>query len=367
MNAEPGVPGAEGPCLEKPVLDLVPVGIFAIDPAWKVILWNRTLADWTGLDGIEVLGREARALLPSFAEPRHMARILPLFQGGPPVIFTHELNPGLFPPGRAAERERSYRTVASPLQDRRGVLFTVEDWTEQAALLAESRRELAKRREVESELRSALEVREMLGREASHRVKNNLNMIVSLIDIEIGRIEDSSSRELLSSFEARIQSIALIHDLLYKNELGSQVRVDDYLSNLCRRIFSTLLPADTPATLGLEVSPLRLDVDRTLYLGLIAVELVTNAIKYAVIPRGEGSVRVSLRDGSGGWMELSVADDGPGYSPLDAGPYGSLGRSLVSMLTSQLGGELLADGAESSGARVTVRLPVGSDTGSNSD
>jgi PAS domain S-box-containing protein len=352
-------------CIEKAVLDLVPVGLFAIDRGWRIVIWNRSLESWTGQPASEALGQDARRLFPSLAEPKHMARILPLFTGGPPVIFTHELNPELFVNKREGWRERSYRTVASTLQGMRGVLFTVEDWTEQATLLAESRRELAKRIEVEAQLRSALEIKEMLAREASHRVKNNLTMIVSLIGLEETRAHDSESRDRLEALEARIHSIALIHELLYKGEIGAAIGLDDYLSRLCRSLFSTLLPEGTEARLELELAPIQLSVDKTLYVGLAVVELITNAIKYAIAPRGRGLVRVSTRAIEEGWMELEVDDDGPGFSPREEREDESLGHNLLSLLAAQLGGSLEilrapeseADDSVQAGARIVLRLP----------
>jgi two-component sensor histidine kinase len=173
---------------------------------------------------------------------------------------------------------------------------------------------------------------------------NNLTIIASLIGLESRRAQDDA-RCGFEELEARISSIALIHELLYKGEIGKEIWLDDYLERLCRSVFSTFLPADSPAKLELELAAVSLDVDDTLYLGLIVVELLTNSLKYAIIPRNGGLIRVSLRGLEEGWMELSVADDGPGIRlAADRGAAetsgDSLGQSLVSLLASEIGAEL---------------------------
>jgi len=360
----------ERPSLEAAVIDLVPAGLFAIDADWRIVLWNRCLESWTGTCREAVLGADARSVFPELALKKYAVRIAPLFEGGPPVVFSHELNARLFVSRKDGRRERQYGCVAAAMPGGGAVLFTVEDKTESAALLAESRRELALRKATEARLIDAVNVKEMLAREASHRVKNNLTIILSLIGLESENVVDAGTRTRLEALEARIHSISLIHELLYKGEVGEEIRLDDYLRRLCENVFSTLLPTGSPARLELELAPSSLDIDKTLYVGLVVVELLTNALKYAIMPRGRGLVRVALR-GASGLVELSVADDGPGFGAAwqpagaDKSPCGtSLGQSLLSLLASELGAEIESGPAilgprgqgEGPGTRVALRI-----------
>lgn len=341
-----------------PILDRLPSGLFAIDQDWRVRIWNATIASWTSLDAEDSIGRDLRLLLPSLAETRYSSRLETLLAGGPPVVFSYELNSEIFAERREGPRARRLRTVATSLPEG-GILFTVEDRTEVAALLREARREVERRKAVEGELRAAIEAKEMLIREVSHRVKNNLAMIVSLIDMESSTLDEGKLREKFEDLEARIESIAFIHELLYKSDLGADIRLDEYLHSLGESIMTTFLPEGSPAALEFELAPLSIDIDTTLYLGLIVAELLTNSLKYAIAPRSRGLIKLSSRiDGEGG-LELIVADDGPGFKAAKAlgAPRGpGLGRGLISLLVRELGGsfEILEGG----GATVLISIPL---------
>lgn len=342
--------------LDPSILDRLPVGIFVAGTDWRITLWNRTLSSWTSIAAAEALGRDARTVLPRLADPRYLSRLEGLMEGGPPVVFSYQLHGDLFPDARGGAMKRVRYTTASSMAGGAGILFTIEDRTEVASLLHEARVEISRRLAVEEELRSTIAAKEMLLRETSHRVKNNLAMIVSLIDLDAQGMDDETMRARLIDLESRIESIALIHDLLYKSEFGTEIRLDEYLRKLCAKILSAFSVSPGEMALEFETEEVQIDVDSTLYVGIIAAELVTNALKYARVPGRACRLFVRLASaGPEGGIELLVADDGPGIAPGSHPAAFSLGFGMIKMLCQSLKGtmELLAG----PGARILVRIP----------
>jgi two-component sensor histidine kinase len=338
------------------ILEMLPVGIFAIDRNWSITLWNRTLASWTGIGAAAALGRRLEEVLPSFADRRYSARLGLLLEGGPPVVFSYQLHPDLFPDAHRRGLRRARYCTASPMAGDGGILFAVEDRTEIAALALASREELLLRRGIEEELRRAIEVKEMLIREASHRVKNNLMMIASLISLEAERVEDGSLAGFLKDLEARIGSIGLIHQFLYRGEIGADVRLDEYLDRLCATIVGTFPVKGRGARLALDLEALTLDMDATPYLGMMTAELVTNSLKYGPVPGKELVISVSLRkDRNSGDLELRVEDSGPGFPEGTVPDSNSLGWGLLELFVEQLGGSVTI--LPKAGACVLIRIP----------
>lgn len=341
---------------EAPVLELLPVGIITVDRDWVIRLWNRTLAEWTGIQPGDALGRDLGAVLPHFSERRYLSRLEDLMEGGPPVVFSYQLHGELFPDrgGRGPRRVR-YCT-ASSLPGASGILFAVEDRTEVVALVREARAEVGRRLAVEEELRSALAAKEMLIREASHRVKNNLAMVVSLISLDSGQSRDPGVQAILADLASRIDSIALIHELLYKGEIGADVGLDAYLEKLCATIVGAFAGDGLGVELRTQLEPARLDLDSTLYVGMITSELVTNCLKYGRQPGKALALDVRLqRKPDGACLELLVADNGPGFPGEGMPSSGSLGWSLVTMLVGELGGRI--EVLPGPGAATRIYLP----------
>ncbi len=340
---------------EAPILERLPVGIFTVDRDWIIRLWNRTMADWTGIQPEAALGRALGAVLPHFSERRYLSRLEDLMEGGPPVVFSYQLHGELFPDrgGRGPRRVR-YCTASSLPQA--GILFAVEDRTEVVALVREARAEVSRRLAVEEELRSALAAKEMLIREASHRVKNNLAMVVSLINLDSDKSQDPGVQASLADLASRIDTIALIHELLYKGEIGAQVGLDAYLEKLCATIVEAFSGEGLEVGLRTRLEPAFLDLDSTLYVGMITSELLTNCLKYGRQPGRALSLEVSLqRKADEACLELLVADNGPGFPGEELPSSGSLGWSLVTMLVGELGGRI--EVLPGPGAATRIHLP----------
>ncbi|MDX9751844.1 MAG: histidine kinase dimerization/phosphoacceptor domain -containing protein, partial [Flavobacteriales bacterium] len=215
-----------------------------------------------------------------------------------------------------------------------------------AALYARSRVRLNRR------LRAAVEGREWLLREMHHRVKNNLQMLNSLISMQSRAVADPAGRAALQQSRARVHAIGLIHRFLYGRDAFRSIRMRPYLAELLEQIAQAADLDRRRVRLTAEVDDIPLDVDLATPLGLIVNELVTNAVKHAFPGERTGTVQVVLRD-AGGSLELIVRDDGKGTT--DDGHHG-FGHTLVRTMAQRLNAEL--DMGAGPGTTVRAIIPL---------
>lgn len=237
---------------------------------------------------------------------------------------------------------------------------------EKAELYAELKEELAERKRVESQLEHSLAQKETLLREIHHRVKNNLAMVVSLINLQSSQLDDESLRELLDHIRSKIYSISLIHEKLYRSHDLQHIELRDYAEELLEALRSVVAEEET-AEVAVEIETgIVLDIEQAIPLALIITELFTNSYKYAQGAPCSFSLRARR---SAGEVEVWVSDNGPGF-PEDFSIEESetLGLLLVRNLAEQLGGD--ARVTDPSRAEIRIRFPLlmaqGSDDASHS-
>jgi two-component sensor histidine kinase/DNA-binding LacI/PurR family transcriptional regulator len=211
--------------------------------------------------------------------------------------------------------------------------------------------------ESNARLSKSLAENDILLRELQHRVKNNLNVVASLINLGSSTIVHEGARKVLKDAETRIHSMAEIYEQLYrKPELASDIDLFPYLDNLARSLFATYAIDADRVVLDIEVAALRIDMKRAVSVGLVVNELVSNALKYAWPSGGAGRLTVSLSSSEGRYA-LSVADDGAGMSgDAIGGRTGSMGLTIVRMLAKDLCAELEFCGE--GGTKVELKFPV---------
>lgn len=189
------------------------------------------------------------------------------------------------------------------------------------------------------------EENETLLKEIHHRVKNNLQVISSLLDLQSGGVEDASALSALSDGQGRVRSMALIHQYLYQNDSIGRIAFTTYAHDLAKQIGSVY--KDQQVKLLLEESDIMLDIDTAIPLGLILNELLSNAYKYAFSNTEKPQLRIQLKENSSDHFELLVADNGPGLpDDFDAQKAKSLGLRLVRRLSKQLYGSVTYSGDE---------------------
>jgi PAS domain S-box-containing protein len=205
-------------------------------------------------------------------------------------------------------------------------------------------------------VRRSLAEKEVMLKEIHHRVKNNLQIILSLIDLQSGLCPESQVPAALTTTRDRIRSMALIHEQLYRSRNLSSVDMGEYARALLPAVSSAYAGAGADVEVELEAGGLSLPLERAIPLGLLVNELVANAYKYAFTPGKPGRLSVKLeRDGDEG--RIVVADDGAGLPEgFSLESSATLGMQLVVSLADQLGGTLDVGGPP--GARFTVRFPL---------
>lgn len=196
----------------------------------------------------------------------------------------------------------------------------------------------------EAELVASLREKEALLKEVHHRVKNNLQVIASLLRLEGRRIDHPITQSVLREMQGRIQSMALLHETLYRSGNFATVDLAAYLTQLAQQLFRSLSSPAAGVQLVLDLEPARLEIDQAIPCGLIANELASNSLKHG-FPEGQtGEVRIRLRSeevGEAEQLRLTVSDTGIGLPPnFDPNHKRSLGLQLVSDLARQLQGHL---------------------------
>jgi len=208
-----------------------------------------------------------------------------------------------------------------------------------------------------AQLSTMLEEREVLLQEVHHRVKNNLQVISSLISMQIRRLPGGANRGGLAECKARVEAIALIHEKLYQSSDYTRVPFSDYATSLVGQIFHATGLAPENITFGVDIESIALPVDKAIPCGLILNELISNALKHAFPGDRHGSVRVELRRTSARDVRLAVSDDGVGMtSSADPRRSASLGMQLVVTLVAQLGG--LLEVVQRDGMSFQITFPV---------
>jgi len=200
---------------------------------------------------------------------------------------------------------------------------------------------------------------ETLTSEISHRIKNNLQLVVGLIAFETRRTPPAC---LLGYqvMQTRIGAIAQLYDLISRAGRGSDVAVGDYLTEIANTVSQSLLGPETGITITVQAEPLTIDADRAVPLGLMINELATNAIKHA-FPGGKGRVSLSSRQ-SGEEMEVTVADDGVGLAVEETSVLAATrGADYVDIFVRQLGGRITTVSAPGAGTTVSVLIPLAVD------
>jgi two-component sensor histidine kinase len=214
---------------------------------------------------------------------------------------------------------------------------------------------------IEAELQSSLQEKTALLNEVHHRVKNNLQVITSLLRLEGGRTSQVETSSVLQEMQGRIRSMALVHETLYRSGSFASVDLHSYIGQVASVAFRAQASASGAVRLVLDLTPLKTSLDQATPCGLLVNELISNSLKHAFPQSQGGEVRVTLQpstqDPSSQQWRLCVSDTGAGLPPdFEARRGQSLGLQLVSDLARQLGGTL--EIASHPGTSFTVTFPV---------
>ncbi|PYI87115.1 MAG: hypothetical protein DME26_07170 [Verrucomicrobia bacterium] len=218
----------------------------------------------------------------------------------------------------------------------------ITDVTGQITGVSTISRDITERKRVEQHLQAALQEKEVLIQEVHHRVKNNLQVVSSLLNLQSNTVQDAQTREAFRESRDRIKSMALIHEKLYQSTDLARIEFSEYLRDLLVELFRSYGPKASAIRLQVEAPPVRLDLNTAVPVGLILNELVSNCLKHAFPGGKSGLVRIELQTEQATQFRLAVRDNGVGFPPdFDLGNIPTLGLRLVRILISQLGGALV--------------------------
>ena len=337
--------------LLRTVIDSSPDGIFVKDPAHRFLLVNEAFAAIAGARPEAMVGRPDA----DFWDPRTVDG------DGKARGFRSDDRDALA--GEIVRNDRAlvhqsdgtmriFTTVKRPLWDRErrayGILGYTRDITEQVA--------------ADNRIRRSLEEKEILLREVHHRVKNNLQIVSSLLHFQAKRVRTPEDRAAFEDGRKRLLAMILVHDRLYQSDDLTSVEFGAYARSLVSALVATFEHSDRVRVV-MQTDDLRLPAELALPSGLMLCELVTNVFKYGYPGDRRGTLRVSIQhqphatERGDAHVKLIVHDDGVGFpAGFDARVTATFGWHLVSTLAQQLGASF--DAGNDDGARVRIRYPI---------
>lgn len=212
----------------------------------------------------------------------------------------------------------------------------------------------------EDQLQASLQARDVLLRETHHRVKNNLQIVSSLLDIQAMQTEDAETRELLRTNQSRISLIALFHETIQQSQTLTEINFTEYVGNLAVTVFRIYAIDPSRITLRVEAdSEIRVNPDRAIPAALILNELISNALKHGFQEISIGEIVVSLESSLEGQITLTVTNSGSNL-PADfaLSRLDSLGLQLVQSLVHQIEGTLEVESSDRTTFRITFNNPM---------
>jgi two-component sensor histidine kinase len=212
----------------------------------------------------------------------------------------------------------------------------------------------------EDRLRASLQERDVLLRETHHRVKNNLQIVSSLLDIQAMQAEDAETRELLRTNQSRISLIALFHETIQQSQTLTEINFTEYVRNLAITVFRIYAIDSSRIALRVEAnSEIIVNPDRAIPAALILNELISNALKHGFQETSIGEIVVSLEDSSEGRITLTVGNSGSNLpADFNLSRLDFLGLQLVQSLVHQVEGTLEVESSDQTTFRLTFDNPI---------
>jgi PAS domain S-box-containing protein len=318
------------------IIDFLPDSTFVIDREGKVIAWNRAIELLTGIRAEDMLGKGSYEYsMPFYGERR-------------PILIDLVLRPA-----EEMEREYSYlKREGSLLVGEAympmlgggevylwGVASALYDFQGNIVGAIESIKDITERKRSEEVLKASLQEKEVLIKEVHHRVKNNLQIVSSLLRLQSTGIRDRDALEAFKDCQNCIKSMALVHEKLYRSEDLSKLYLNDYINGLAADLIRSFR-SERKVKFCPHLMKVLLGIDKAIPFGLILSELITNCIRHAFPGDGTGEIHVSLilvED----HLELTVRDNGIGMpEDVNIDNVRSTGLMLVKTLVNQLKGTL---------------------------
>ncbi|MEG5171387.1 PAS domain S-box protein [Microcoleus sp. B3-D7] len=223
---------------------------------------------------------------------------------------------------------------AFPIYDESGKIYRIAGIGE----------DISDRKFTEVRIQAALREKEVLIKEIHHRVKNNMQVISSLLQLQAQYIEDEPTLALFEESQTRIHSMALIHEQLYQSEHLDRIDLPPYVENLVANLYQSFGCGNTAIKFNLNLDPIYLNIETAIPCGLIINEVVSNSLKYAFSQSLAGEINIEFNELTYQQLQLIIQDNGSGFpAGFDAGNAETLGLRLVRMLSDQLEASIAID------------------------
>ena len=335
-NPPPLQPQIAGPLsneLLRQALEAAPTGLLMIDAKGCIVLVNAQTEQLFGYSRSDLVGSQVERLLPSGFGDGHVGFRTQFFSQPQVLAMGH----GREVSGRRKDgSEIPIEIGLTPLRTTEGdfVLGSVID-------ISERRRAMVQLQDRTNDLTSSLRERDLLLQEVHHRVKNNLQLISALINMQARRLS-GEPRAALSECKRRVEAIGLIHEKLYHSRSYAQVPFSDYLRSLTSNLMHASEISEAQVQLDCQCDTVVLPVDKAISCGLLLNELLTHALQHASQCEG-ATLKIELRALAGARVQLMVREPALPEGVVAELNSGRLGLQLVSMLTEQLEGTLESD------------------------
>jgi PAS domain S-box-containing protein len=320
------------------VVEQSPVSVVVTDITGAIEYVNPKFTEVTGYTRDEVMGKNPRILKSGLVAPEVYADLWNTLAAG-----------------RDWRGELCNKRKDGSNYWERAVISCMVDGEGKATHYIAVKEDITARKQMENEISASLREKETLLKEVHHRVKNNLQIISSLLELQAGKYKDRAVRDAFGESQRRVRTMALVHEQLYTSKRLAEIDFGWHLEQITRELVS--LYGRIGIDLIIDVEHVQLPIDLAIPCGLIVNELVTNALKHAFPEGRKGTLMIALHLRGPEHVVLSIGDDGVGFAAApDVRQMSSLGMQLVTSLSEQISATLVVDTSHGSGFTLTIPL-----------
>jgi PAS domain S-box-containing protein len=245
--------------------------------------------------------------------------------------------------GLSQSFETGFKDISGETSWREIFLNPIFDENEKVVEISCIANDITDKKMADEQMRQSLKEKEVLLKEVHHRVKNNLQVISSILNLQSSYVKDKKILEILLESQNRIKSMAFVHESLYQTKDFSNISFREYVENISRNLVHSYAATDSPPVLNLDLQDIQLNLDTAIPCGLIINELLTNSLKYAFAEGKKGKIDIIIKQ-KGELITITIADNGKGLpSTIDFRNTESLGLQLVVSLIEQINGKIKLD------------------------
>ncbi len=303
---------------QKALLSTIPAFVYFKDRGGNYVAANDAFADLVGIPVDEIAGKTDYDFFPEVRAAALIADDQEVMESGEPIYDIEELIT------RADGESMWTSTSKTPFFDSDGTVIGMVGMT----------LDITEHMKAEDQIKASLAEKVVLLREIHHRVKNNLQVVSSLLNMQARAAKNEDSIDVLTESKNRINAMALIHAQLYESNDLSEINMNDFVNKLLVQLLQSYPVQGTQITKNISIADCPVPISLAVPVGLIVNELLSNALKHAFVGRKEGKIEVNLTASEEGRINMTVSDDGVGLpAGFDIDATGTLGLRLIKILT----------------------------------